>query len=116
MQIQNSLYHKVWKIEEKNGFKKIDLGDSKKNADGSYDSFTWFGVTLAGKAKNVELNKDDTITIISGQCKKRKYNDKWYDDVVIFDLEVTRKADGNTPPKQNQEKPGAEIPEDDCPF
>ena len=31
---------KVWKVEEKNGFKKLDLGDSKKMKDGYYENWT----------------------------------------------------------------------------
>jgi hypothetical protein len=93
MQIKDSKYHKVWKIEEKNGMKFIDLGDSKKNKDGSYDNFSWFRCMLVTNAKQIELTEGDTITIISGIVNKRKYEGKYYDNVVIFDLEVTKKAE-----------------------
>ena len=83
---------KVWKVEEKNGFKKLDLGDSKKMKDGSYENWTWFGVTPVGNAKNVEVKEGDTIEIISGQISQRKYNDKWYNDLIIFEFEVTSGA------------------------
>ena len=89
-----SFYHKVWEVKEENGMKKVTLGDSKKNKDGSYENWSWFDCLLVGKAKEVELNKGDTVTIKAGQVQKRKYKGKYYDNVVIFDLEVTKKAEG----------------------
>jgi len=92
MQIKDSRYHKVWEVKEENGLKKVNLGDSKKNKDGTYDSWTWFDCLLVSQAKEVELNKGDTVTIKSGLVQKRKYEGKYYDNVVIFSLEVTEKA------------------------
>jgi len=93
MQIKDSRFHKCWKIEEKNGFKKITLGDSKKEKDSSYSNWNWFDVTLVGNAKNIDIAEGDTITIISGLCNKRKYQEKYYDDIVIFDFEVTGRVE-----------------------
>ena len=111
MQIKDSKFHKVWKIEENNGLKFIDLGDSKKEKDGSYTNWTWFKCMLVGNAKNVELAEGDTVTVVSGLVQKRKYNDKYYDNVVIFDIEVTKK--GEVTPSQDdftKMDPGEEIP------
>jgi len=84
---------KVWKKEiNEHGFINVDLGDSTKNKDGSYTNFTWFRVALLGKAKDTEVAEGDTIEIKSGIMAKRKYNDKYYDDVKVFDFEVTRKG------------------------
>ncbi len=122
MQIKDSRFHKVWKVEEKNGFKKIQLGDSKKEKDGNYSNWSWFDVTLVGNAKNQEINEGDTITILSGRCDKRKYNDKFYDDVVIFEFEVTRRSESNphnqqSSPQQNSMQGFQAIdPGDDVPF
>ena len=33
------------------------------------------------------LEKGDTFTIVSGLIGKRKYEDNWYDDVVIFEID-----------------------------
>ena len=84
---------KVWKVEEKNGFTKVDLGDSKKNKDGTYANFTWHGCTLFSDAKNVQVNEGDTVEVKSGVITQRKYEDKWYNDIAIFDLEVTKKGE-----------------------
>ena len=89
MQIKDSKYHKVWKVVEENGMKKVDLGDSKKNQDGTYENWSWFGCLLVGNAKDVEVQEGDTVTIKSGLVQKRKYKDKYYDNVVIFAIEVT---------------------------
>jgi len=99
MQIKDSKYHKVWKKKEQNGFTKLDLGDSKKNKDGSYTNWSWFDVTVLGNAKNVEVNEGDTIEIKSGIVSKRKYNDKYYDDVIIFEMEIMKKGENNSPSK-----------------
>ncbi len=93
----------VWKVEEKNGFTKLDLGDSKKNKDGSYDNFTWYNCTLLGKAKDVRVCERDKVEIKSGIITKRKYNEKWYDDIIIFDIEVMEGAKKRTPEQTNQE-------------
>ncbi len=92
-------FKKVWKVEEKNGFTKINLGDSKKNKDGSYSNWTWFDCTLMGNAKNVRLNEGDTIEVTSGVINQREYNGKYYNDIVLFEIEVT----GNAQPKQPEQ-------------
>ncbi len=105
MQIANSRYHKIWEVKIDNGFKKVNLSDSRKLKDDTFENWTWFDVALVGNAKNVHLEKGDTITIISGQVQKRKYNDKFYDNVVIFELEVTKKADPSQNGYGNNQKP-----------
>ena len=35
---------KVWKVEKQNGFTKLNLGDSTKKKDGTWENFTWYGV------------------------------------------------------------------------
>lgn len=100
MQIKDSRYHKVWKKEEKNGFTKLNLGDSRKNKDGEYENWTWFDVLIVGRAKNTPVNEGDTITINSGLISKRKYNEKYYDDIVVFDFEVTKQAEVVTPSEE----------------
>jgi hypothetical protein len=86
---------KVWKVEEQNGFRKLNLGDSIKNKEGNYDSFTWFGVALFGKAKDVEINEGDVVEVKSGIIYQEKYQDKWYTRLKVFDIEVTKKFEGN---------------------
>ena len=81
-------YLKVWKVKENNGYKKLDLGDSKKNKDGEYDNWTWFDCLLVGNAKTLEVREQDTIEIKNGIISQEKYNDKWYTRIVIFDAEV----------------------------
>ncbi len=117
MQIANSRFHKVWEVKKENGFTKINLSDSKKNQDGTYNNWTWFDCLLVGGAKNKQISKDDKITIISGLVNKRKYNDKYYDEVVIFDFEVTESA-GNVDLTNSSLDEFAEYddPNSDVPF
>jgi len=89
---------KVWKVEQKNGFTKINMGDSKKKKDGTYDSWTWFDCTLLGNAKNASIKENDVVEVKSGIISKRKYNEKYYDDIIIFEIEVMQhSAPANTP-------------------
>ena len=41
-------YLKAWKVEKKDNYTKVDLGDSRKNKEGTYDKFTWFGAMFVG--------------------------------------------------------------------
>jgi len=118
MQIKDSRYHKVWEVKEENGFIKVNLGDSRKNKDGEYENCTWFDCLLLGKAKEFGIKKDDVVTIVSGQVFKRKYNDKWYDDIKIFEVAYSN---------SEQKAPSSEKPsegfvaidnfdDDDLPF
>lgn len=116
MQIKDSRFHKVWEIKEDKGFKKLNLGDSKKNKDGGYDSWTWFDVTLVGNAKNTPVDKGDTITINSGLFTQRKYKDKYYNDIVIFDFEVTKKGDQPTQNQYDNYESLSEEESEDIPF
>ena len=84
-------YLKVWKVKNQNGYTKLDLGDSKKLKDGSYHNWTWFDCTLLGKAKDVELNEGDTIDVVSGIISQREYNGKWYNDIIIFEVNVLKR-------------------------
>lgn len=92
MNISNSKYHKVWKVYEQNGIKKVDLGDSKKDKNGKYENWTWFGSALFGNAKHVDIQKDDIVEIISGSISQSKYKDKWLNNVAIFEVEVMKKG------------------------
>ena len=46
-----------------------------------------------GNAKQVQVNKDDVVEVKSGIISQRKYLDKWYNDIIIFEIEVTKKAE-----------------------
>lgn len=95
MQIGGSKFLKVWKVEiDQQGRKKVNLGDSKKNQDGTYTNWTWFFCNLVGNAKGVQLNEGDTVTINSGKIEMYKTNSGEYrTSITIFDIEVTARAD-----------------------
>ena len=81
-------FMKVWEIEDKGNFKLVNLGDSKKEKDGSYKNFTWYKCAFVGNAARKGILKDDKISVTQGQISQEKYNDKWYTKVVVFDFEV----------------------------
>lgn len=86
-------YLRVWKIKTtNNGYRKLDLGDSKKNTDGTYTNWTWFDCLLVGDAKDKPVNENDKIEIKSGIISQEKYQEKWYTRIVIFDFDVTHPA------------------------
>ena len=86
---------KVWKKEEVNGITKVDLGDSSKNKDGTWNNFSWFGCALFKEAKEVTLSEGDTVSVTNGLITKYKSpkDGKYYDNVVIFDIEVTKQGE-----------------------
>lgn len=94
MNIMNSKFHRVWKIEiDQNGTKKVDIGDSKKLQDDTYFNWTWKWCRLVGNAKGIQVNEGDTITIKSGKLDQYKDNSGNYrNSVTIFDFEVTAKG------------------------
>ena len=83
---------KVWKVTEE-PIRKVDLGDSSKQKDGSYVNWTWFGVAFFGEAAKKEINEGDVIEVKSGLIGKRKHEGKYYDDLKVFDFEVTQKGE-----------------------
>lgn len=92
MQIKDSRYHKVWEIQDNDNFKKIRFGDGKKDKDGVWQNCTWNGI-IVGKGKDVLIQEGDVFTINSGVVFSEKYNDKWYVNVTIFDLDVTSRQE-----------------------
>lgn len=94
MQISNSKFHKVWKITiDQNGNKQVNLGDSKKNQDGTFSNWTWAFCKLVGNAKGIQVEENDTITIKSGKIEQYKNkNDEYKNSITIFDFEVTAKG------------------------
>jgi len=86
-------YAKVWEVKEENGVTKINLGDSKKNKDGTYTNWTWFGCALFGNAKGMNVQKDDKIHA-KGQISMYKGNDgKYYQNIALFDIEFVEKKE-----------------------
>ncbi len=103
MQIKDSRFHKVWEVKVENGFKKVKLGDSRKLKDGTFENWSWFDVAFVSNAQSLQVEEGDTITIISGQVQKRKYEGRYYDNVVVFDAEITQK--NNNQSNQSYQKP-----------
>ncbi len=96
MQIKDSRFHKVWKVTEQDGRKQINLGDSKKQQDGTYKNWTWFFCNLVGNAKGIQVEEGDTITINSAKIEMYQANSgEWKNSITIFDFEVTAKAQGS---------------------
>lgn len=107
-------YLKAWKIEDKGNFKIIDLGDSYKNQDGSYNNFTWFRCLFVSSAAQLQINEKDTIEIKSGKITMEKYNDKWSPKIVVFDSEIIASTQSQDySPKNDPKHNGFK---DDIPF
>ena len=100
-------YASIWKPEDKGNYKKASLGTSKKDKDGNWQSMYW-NAKFVGKA-NVPIEEKQRIKITNGTIEQRKYNDKYYYDVVIFEFELleNKKGIGKDVTKET---------EDDLPF
>lgn len=117
MRILDSRYHRVWKIEEQNGFKKLNLGDSSKKKDGTREYFTWFGCTLIGEAKNTPVSEGDTITILEGVMSQYKNKDgKYVPQLTIFKFEVTKNAQDSVTPFETKSGFTEMDDDSDIPF
>ncbi len=111
----------VNKVEEKNGFIKANLSDSRKKADGTWESFQWLGCSIMWNAKSVEIKEGDKINA-EGIIYQEKYQDKWFTKVVIFGISIEgHKGETKTeaPKKSNKIKmndvkvdlPKSELPD-----
>ena len=115
-------YLKVWEVKEQNGFTKLNLGDSVKLKDGTYENWTWFDCALVGQAKDLEVSRGDTIEVKSGLISKRKYQktpeDKvvYFDNIVIFEAVVTKQAEQPKPDEPKTENPLNDTDDDSMPF
>lgn len=95
-------YLKAWKIEDGEHRRKIDLGDSRKDKDGNYVNWTWFGCRIVGNAKSVQINEGDTVEVKSGIIEMNKSGDKWYTNITIFEIEVMQRSQQQAQPSQVQ--------------
>ena len=100
----------VNKVEESNGFIKANLSDSRKKADGSWESFQWLGCSIMGNAKSVEIKEGDKINA-EGIIYQEKYNDKWYTRVVIFGISIEghKGETSDKPKKSNKVNPKPDM-------
>ena len=101
-------YLKVWEVEEKSGYKFLNLGDSRKDKQGQYENCTWFNCILLGEAAKHTFNKGDLVEVKSAQIFMEKYNDKWSPKIKIFDIVLMEKG------KQDRSNP--DCFEEDIPF
>ena len=112
----NGKFLRVWEVEDKGNYKKVNLGDSIKQKDGTYKNFTWFNVAFVGNA-NIELREKDVIEIKSGQISmnKSEKNGQWYPNLVVFECEVTERKTADT--KDFVEDSGfIDFEDDDVPW
>ena len=99
MQIKDSLYHKLWSVEDKGKVKKVKFGDRKKNQDGSYESCNWFGIVVGKAAEQFDLEEGDVFHIRSGHIFSSKGQDgNYYTNVTIFAFEKVEQV-GQKPKK-----------------
>lgn len=112
-------YLKICEVKENNGFKKINLGESRKDNDGKYVNWTWFDCLLLGDARDAEIAKGDIVNI-EGSIEMRNYNDKWYNNIIIWQIEnVEKNSKTKTEPEQKPEQKdlfSEDKTNDDLPF
>lgn len=109
--IENSRFVKVWNVAVNENYVTADLSTSRKEKDGNYTNsnykFCKFIGSCLADAKNMQ--KGDTITILKGAIGKRKDKDgKLWDNVLVFDFEITQRAE-----QKQDEFEGFESIEDD---
>jgi len=104
---------KIWEIEKKPTFTTLQFSTSKKNKDGEYVNSSWKGIAFKETHEKLkDVNKGDRIKITDFSIEKEKYNDKIYEKVTIWGVEV-----------EQSEKPKTDLPQgfdivedDEIPF
>lgn len=102
----SNTFASIWKPEDKGNYKKASISTSKKDKDGNYVNMYWTA-KFVGKA-NVPIEEKQRIKITNGVIECRKYEDKYYYDVVVFDFEPLES-------KKKEQEPGTiqQVEEDD---
>ncbi len=82
---------KVWEVEVKEKFIKLQVSTGDKKQDGSYENSGWY-LNLVGQAheQGKNLKKGDTITIKKGKITNvyNKDHKKSFLNLVAFDIEA----------------------------
>ena len=95
-------FAKIWKIENKGNFTKIQFSTSEKDKrTNEYINYSWNGICVGDANKKIALfSEKDRIKIVDFGVKTRKWNEKTYTEVVIFDV-----AEVNEQPKVQSNVP-----------
>lgn len=101
----------VYKIDVKDKFVAASLRTSKKNKQTDEWESEFFNAKFVGKAVDNARGLTDKakINIINGLLENRKFNDKQYISVVVFEFEVLEQGENLTKFED------VELP-DDLPF
>lgn len=101
-------YFKVWKVEPQEKYVKMDISEGKKDRDGNWSNWSWFGTRFVGQCKDLalEVNVGDTIEVTNGLIEQYKKKDGgWGTQVVVFEFDIV-----NRQTQQEQEE------SDDLPY
>ncbi|HEY5586681.1 MAG TPA: hypothetical protein VIK78_19605 [Ruminiclostridium sp.] len=112
----------VYRVENKGNFVIASLRTSKKNKKTDEWESEFFNAKFVGSCKEQAANliDKDKITITSSLLENRKYLEKSYLSVVVFEFKSEEKADsfeGITPPQTTTQDGFYPTDEDDeLPF
>lgn len=99
-------YLKVWEVEDKGNYVKVNLGEGRKGKDGNYENWTWHGTAFVGDAAEPAkgLQKGDKIEVKAGSISMRKAQDgRYFPNVVVFAFEVMESATPKPAPVDDDE-------------
>ena len=83
-------YATVWQPESKGKYTQANLSTGKKDKDGNWTNMSWRAKFVG---KNQDVTEKQRIKITSGSVENRKYEDKFYTDVIVFEWEPIEKKD-----------------------
>jgi hypothetical protein len=81
-------YATIWQPENKGKYTTANISTSKKDKDGNYNNMSWKARFVG---KNQDIHERMRIKITSGAIEVRKYEEKYYYDVVVFEWEEVAK-------------------------
>lgn len=114
-------YMKIWKVERKEKFTKLNLSSSRKNRDtGEYETdFSGFANMIGAahkKAENLEEGDRIKITACDVTTRYDKAKDTKFTNFVIFDYEPAGSPAAETKPVSETKNEDVEEDSDDLPF
>ncbi len=86
-------YATIWQPENKGKYTIANISTSKKDKDGNYVNMSWKAKFVG---KNQDIQERQRIKITKGSIEVRKYQEKYYYDVIIYEWEEGVKKDASS--------------------
>lgn len=97
----------IWQPENKGKYTTANISTGKKDKDGNWTNMSWRAKFVG---KNQDIHEKQRINILNGAIESRKYEDKYYTDVIVFEWEPVEKKQPEPTFEQLQNQGKDELP------